>query len=84
MDTIFTTPLSPLADFFKDSGANIDKKAGITKLFLEDFFQKIVFGMACTYSINQKMGYRFNFIACLPLLCYSFVSSKYVKGNKMY
>ncbi|MCU0390804.1 MAG: hypothetical protein MUE81_06765, partial [Thermoflexibacter sp.] len=43
MDTIFTTLLSPLTDFFKDSGANIDKKAGSTKLFFEDFFQKIVF-----------------------------------------
>ena len=56
MDTIFTTLLSPLADFFKDSGANIDKKAASTKLFFEDFFQKIVFAFQNNISSLRSLS----------------------------
>jgi hypothetical protein len=56
MDTIFTTLLSPLADFFRGSSANIDKKAGSTKLFSEDFFQKMVFAFQNNISSLRSLS----------------------------
>jgi hypothetical protein len=42
-NSLFTNLLSPLTVFCKDIGANIDKKVGSSKLFSEDFFQKMGF-----------------------------------------